>query len=62
MAPSALAEAFLRDTGAKAAYEKLAPSHQKEFTRWVEEAKREETRRSRVEQTLQMLHDGRTRR
>jgi hypothetical protein len=59
--PGALAEAFAGDPEAGAAFTKLAPSHQKEFARWVEEAKRADTRRSRVEQCLQMLRDGRTR-
>lgn len=59
--PSALAAAFAHDTKAKAAFEALAPSHRKEFARWVDEAKRAQTRQSRVEQTLQMLHEGRTR-
>jgi Bacteriocin-protection, YdeI or OmpD-Associated/Domain of unknown function (DUF1905) len=59
--PSALAEAFARDAKAKEAFEALAPSHRKEFARWVDEAKRAQTRQSRVEQTLQMLREGRTR-
>jgi uncharacterized protein YdeI (YjbR/CyaY-like superfamily) len=59
--PPALAAALKRDPKAKAAFEKLAFTHQKEFARWVEEAKRDETRASRVEQTLQMLREGRTR-
>jgi hypothetical protein len=57
--PSALAEALARDAPAKAAFEALAPSHRKEFARWVEEAKRDQTRQSRVEQTLRMLREGR---
>jgi hypothetical protein len=60
--PPELAEALAGNAAAKAAFEGLAPSHQKEFARWVEEAKREETTRSRVEQTVQMLLEGRTRR
>lgn len=60
--PPSLAAALGEDAGAKAAFDALAPSHRKEFARWIDEAKREETRRSRVEQTLQMLRDGRTRR
>jgi hypothetical protein len=59
--PPALAAALARDAKAKAAFEKLAFTHQKEFARWVEEAKRDSTRASRVEQTLQMLREGRTR-
>jgi hypothetical protein len=59
--PPALAEAFARDAKAKAAFEALAPTHRKEFARWIDEAKRAETRQTRVERTLHMLHEGRTR-
>jgi hypothetical protein len=60
--PAALAKAFAKDKAAKAAFDALAPSHRKEFARWVEEAKRAETQQTRVEQTVQMLREGRTRR
>lgn len=60
--PPELAVAFAADKAAKAAFDALAPSHRKEFARWIDEAKRDETRRSRVEQSLQMLREGRTRR
>jgi hypothetical protein len=60
--PPALVAALAEDPAAKSAFDALAPSHQKEFARWVGEAKREQTRVSRVEQTLQMLLEGRTRR
>ncbi len=59
--PPTLAAAFETDAGARAAFDALAFTHRKEFARWVDEAKRDETRRSRVERTLQMLHEGRTR-
>lgn len=59
--PAALAEALAGDASAKAAFEALAPSHRKEFARWVGEAKRAQTQQSRVQQTLQMLRQGRTR-
>jgi bacteriocin resistance YdeI/OmpD-like protein/uncharacterized protein DUF1905 len=59
--PAALATALAEDPAAKAAFDALAPSHRKEFARWVDEAKRDETRQSRVEGTLQMLREGRTR-
>jgi hypothetical protein len=60
--PAALATRFGNDPAAKAAFDALAPSHRKEFARWIDEAKREETRASRVEETLTMLREGRTRR
>jgi hypothetical protein len=60
--PPALATALGEDAGARAAFDALAPSHRKEFVRWIEEAKREETRRSRIEQAVQLVREGRTRR
>jgi bacteriocin resistance YdeI/OmpD-like protein/uncharacterized protein DUF1905 len=60
--PAALATRLGADPAAKAAFDALAPSHRKEFARWIDEAKREETRAARVEEAVQMLHGGRTRR
>ncbi len=60
-APEALVEALARDPDASAAYDGLAYTHRKEFARWVDEAKRPETRERRVEQTLEMLKAGKTR-
>jgi hypothetical protein len=53
--PRALADALARDPEASAAYQRLAYTHRKEFARWIEEAKREETRERRVAKTLEML-------
>jgi hypothetical protein len=54
----ALAAALADDSVARAAFDRLAYSHQKEYARWVDEAKRDTTRQARVEQTLQRLRDG----
>jgi hypothetical protein len=43
---------------AAAFFEKLAPSHKKEYIRWIESAKRAETRTSRLEKALEMLTMG----
>jgi len=59
--PPALVDALVGDEQARAAFEKLAHSHRKEYARWVAEAKREETRERRVAQALQMLREGKTR-
>ncbi|SHH49588.1 protein of unknown function [Jatrophihabitans endophyticus] len=59
---AALAAALAADPAAQAAFDALAPSHRKGFATWVGEAKREQTTQSRVEQTLQLLREGRTRR
>jgi hypothetical protein len=59
--PPALATALAADPEAKARFDGLAFTHRKEFARWVEEAKREETRERRVEQALEMIRADRTR-
>jgi len=59
--PPALAAALAGDATAKAAFDALAPSHRKEFTRWIDEAKRDETRQRRVAQALTMIREGTTR-
>ena len=56
--PGALAVALADDAKARAAFEALAPSHRKEFARWVSEAKRDATRAQRVAKTIEMLHAG----
>jgi hypothetical protein len=59
--PPALAGALAEDPVARAAFDRLAFTHRKEYSRWIEEAKREETRERRVTQALQMLREGKTR-
>ena len=59
--PAELAAAFATDPEARAAYEKLAFTHRKEYARWVGEEKKEETRQRRAAESLQMLRAGRTR-
>ena len=57
--PPALAAALAADPEARAAFDGLSFTHQREYAAWVTEAKREATRGRRVSQTLQMLKDGR---
>ena len=59
--PEALARALAEDSVAGAAFEGLAYSHRKDYARWIDEAKREETRERRVAQAVEMLREGRTR-
>jgi uncharacterized protein YdeI (YjbR/CyaY-like superfamily) len=59
--PAALATALDTDPAAKAVFEGLAFTHRKEYARWIEEAKREETRERRVAQALEMIRAGQTR-
>jgi uncharacterized protein YdeI (YjbR/CyaY-like superfamily) len=59
--PEALAKALTDDPQAKAAFERMAFTHRKEYARWIAEAKREETRQRRVQQALEMIRVGKTR-
>jgi uncharacterized protein YdeI (YjbR/CyaY-like superfamily) len=59
--PLALAQALAADPGAQQAFDGLAFTHRKEFARWIEEAKRDETRGRRVATAVEMLHAGQTR-
>jgi uncharacterized protein YdeI (YjbR/CyaY-like superfamily) len=57
--PADLAGALAADPEARAAFDGLSFTHQREYAQWVAEAKREATRRRRVAQAVQMLRDGR---
>ena len=46
------------DDAARAAYDGLSFTHRKEWVRWVEEAKKPETRATRIEKTVAGLRDG----
>lgn len=59
--PHALADALAEDSEARAAFDRLAHTHRKEYARWIDEARRDETRRRRVTQALEMLRQGKTR-
>jgi hypothetical protein len=59
--PEVLATALAGDPAAMAAFEALAYTHRKEYARWVDEAKRDDTRQRRVTRALQMLREGKTR-
>lgn len=56
--PAELAEALEREPEARASFEGLAYTHRKEYARWIAGAKREETRRRRLEQAIEKLRRG----
>jgi|SRR5687767_7054052 len=53
--PVELKKAFRSDKEAKALFDKLSYTHQKEYVNWINEAKREETRQNRIAKTIEML-------
>ena len=57
-APAELKKAFRTEKEAKALFEKLSYTHQKEYVTWINEAKKEETRLNRVAKTIEMLRQG----
>jgi uncharacterized protein DUF1905/bacteriocin resistance YdeI/OmpD-like protein len=57
--PADLAEALAGDDAARATFDGLAFTHRKEWVRWVEEAKKPETRATRLAKTVESLRAGR---
>jgi uncharacterized protein YdeI (YjbR/CyaY-like superfamily) len=54
--PTDLAAAM--DDAARTTYDGLSYTHRKEWVRWVEEAKKPETRATRIEKTVAGLREG----
>jgi len=56
--PEDLARAFKKDREARAFFDKLSYTHQKEYVTWINEAKKEETRQNRLTKTIKLLKQG----
>lgn len=56
--PDDLARALAKRKATLAAWEKLAPSHRRAYVKWIEEAKRPETRASRIAKCAEMVAEG----
>jgi bifunctional DNA-binding transcriptional regulator/antitoxin component of YhaV-PrlF toxin-antitoxin module len=48
---------LLKKEGLLAGFEKLSYTHQKEYVRWIEEARKEETRQNRMVKAVSMLRE-----
>ena len=53
--PAELIKAFQTEKEAKARFEKLSYTHQREYVEWIKEARREETRQNRIAKTIENL-------
>jgi uncharacterized protein YdeI (YjbR/CyaY-like superfamily) len=53
--PLDLQRAFQVNPEARQIFDRLSYTHQKEYARWVSEARRPETRQRRIQQTIDML-------
>jgi bifunctional DNA-binding transcriptional regulator/antitoxin component of YhaV-PrlF toxin-antitoxin module len=58
--PNDLARALAKNPKAKAWFEKIAPSHRKAYVQWIEQAKKKETRQTRIKRAVRMLSEGET--
>lgn len=58
--PDELTEALAGNEKARLNFENLAPSYRRQFIYWVAIAKREETRRKRIEETMDLLLRNKT--
>ena len=56
--PVGLKKAFRAEKTAKAFFDKLSYTHQREYVMWINEAKKEETRQSRIAKSIEMLKKG----
>ena len=56
--PAGLKKAFKMEKKAKAFFDKLSYTHQREYVMWINEAKREETRLNRIAKAIEMLKQG----
>jgi Bacteriocin-protection, YdeI or OmpD-Associated/Domain of unknown function (DUF1905) len=56
--PADLADALAQHDGAREFFEALAYTHRKEWVRWIEEAKKQEIRSSRIAKAVESLGTG----
>ena len=56
--PADLLNELKKDKEAKALFDKLSYTHQKEYVTWINEAKKEETRQNRIIKAIEMLKQG----
>jgi uncharacterized protein YdeI (YjbR/CyaY-like superfamily) len=59
--PEVLLAALRKNKKALTTFENFTYSHKKEYVEWITEAKREETREHRLETTMKLLTQGKTR-
>jgi ribosomal protein S18 acetylase RimI-like enzyme len=58
--PNDLLEALRNNSQAQSLFDTLSFTHQKEYVRWVTDAKRPETRIERIRRTIELLTQGKT--
>lgn len=56
--PDILKQAFVKEPELKAFFDKLAPSHRRDYIAFISEAKQEATRLRRLEKSLNLMREG----
>ncbi len=56
--PPEFAKALARNEKAKETFDKLAPSYRKHYIAWISVAKRPETKKRRIEESIALLEKG----
>jgi len=56
--PKDLMKELKKEREAKALFDKLSFTHRREYVTWINEAKKEETRQTRIAKTIEMLKKG----
>lgn len=59
--PASFLAALEGNKKTKAIFDKMSPSHQKEYNEWIAEAKRDATRDNRIAQALEWIAEGKSR-
>lgn len=59
--PAELQKALNQNKAAKVIFEKMPPSHRKEYISWINDAKTEATRNNRVATTIEWVAEGKSR-
>lgn len=59
--PAELKRALARNTNAAATFESLSPSHRREYSEWISEAKSEETKQRRLKTAVEWMAEGKPR-
>lgn len=58
--PADLTASLKKSSVAMAAFEKLSPSHRREYVEWITDAKLEATRQRRIARTVEQLSEGKS--
>lgn len=59
--PADLKSALAENAKARAAFEGFSPSHRREYVEWIEDARRDETRRKRLAMAIEWMAKGKPR-